>query len=308
METVIVVILALLLDNFLGEAKRWHPLVGFGRLAGAVEQALYGPDQVSALSRRLRGILALTVLLLPLTALCWLVTQQLENAWLVDIIILYLAIGARSLALHARQVRDALVQQKLESARTYTSYLVSRDTENMSATDMSRATIESTLENGSDAIFAPLFWFIIAGAPGVICYRLANTLDAMWGYRTSRYRYFGCAAARLDDTLNFVPARLTALTYACVGKFSYALRCWRTQAKHYESPNAGPVMASGAGALALQLGGPASYHGQHKNRPLLGFGNTPVVANINQTLALLQRGMLLWIILMIVAYGVYSLA
>lgn len=308
METVIVVILALLLDHFLGEAKRWHPLVGFGHLTGAVEQALYGPDQVSALSRRLRGILALTVLLLPLTALCWLVTQQLENTMLVDIIILYLAIGARSLTLHARQVRDALVQQKLESARTYTSYLVSRDTGNMSATDMSRATIESTLENGSDAIFAPLFWFIIAGAPGVICYRLANTLDAMWGYRTPRHQYFGWAAARLDDILNYVPARLTALTYACVGKFTYALRCWRTQAKYCESLNAGPVMASGAGALALQLGGPAIYHGQHKDRPLLGVGTTPVATDIKQALSLITRGILLWIILMIAVYGVFSLA
>ena len=303
-----IILAALLLDRLLGEPRRWHPLVGFGRLATECESRLNPPQAASPAITRLKGVLALTLLVAPFTLLAYWLTQISDLGMLFSALILYLAIGARSLIEHARQVRDALLQNRLDDARRFTSYLVSRDTRNMTQTDMSRATIESTLENGSDAIFAPLFWFVIAGAPGVVCYRLANTLDAMWGYRTARFQHFGWAAARLDDLLNFIPARLTALTYAFVGNFSYALRCWRNQARFCESPNAGPVMASGAGALALQLGGPAIYHGELKYRPQLGMGKAPAPSDINPALALLQRGILLWIIVMLVFAGVSSLA
>ena len=160
---------------------------------------------------------------------------------------------------------------------------------------MSRATVESVLENGNDAVFGALFWFVVAGAAGVLTYRLVNTLDAMWGYKTPRYLSFGWAAARLDDGLNFVPARLTALSYALLGRTRSALACWRAQAPAWDSPNAGPVMASGAGALGVRLGGAAIYHGHMETRPALGQGAAPQGGDIARALRLVRHGVLLWL-------------
>jgi adenosylcobinamide-phosphate synthase len=149
------------------------------------------------------------------------------------------------------------------------------------------------LENGSDAVIASLFWFAVAGIPGVVLHRTANTLDAMWGYRNERFFYFGWAAARFDDVLNYLPARLTACAYALCGHCAHALRCWARQARYWSSPNAGPVMAAGAGALRIRLGGSASYGGVHEIRPTLGCDRDPRAQDIERALRLLDRSILL---------------
>jgi adenosylcobinamide-phosphate synthase len=190
-----------------------------------------------------------------------------------------------------------LLADNLATARQQVGLLVSRDTAELNHVGVTQATIESVLENGNDAIFGAIFWFIVAGAPGAITYRLINTLDAMWGYRNARYHHFGWAAARLDDCFNFIPARLTALSYALTGEMRHALVCWRMQGAIWKSPNAGPVMAAGAGSLSLLLGGPARYHGKLETRPLLGTGRVPEIRDIDRALALITRALILWLIM-----------
>ena len=301
LDITLMILAAVLLDQLLGEPRRFHPLAGFGRLARWVENFFYGTADTRPAMRYVRGLAAVSVLLIPLVLLAMLVQQAGISGMLFSVAVLYFAIATRSLREHAGRVADALVAGDLPDARRQVSMMVSRETAQLDEAGVARATVESVLENGNDAVFGALFWFALAGAPGVLLYRLSNTLDAMWGYRNVRYNYFGWAAARLDDVLNFIPARLTALTYALLGNVRTALRCWRQQAPAWDSPNAGPVMASGAGSLTVLLGGAANYHGATEMRPPLGAGNTPMTADIARATNLVQRGMWLWLALLLVA-------
>lgn len=284
---------AVALDALLGEPKRWHPLVGFGRLAQRLEQRF----NASGRGWRSHGVTAWLVAVVPLTLLFSALAVLPLVGTLVQVLALYLAIGMRSLGEHVMPVARALQAGDLPEARQRVSYLVSRHTEELDETGVARAATESVLENGSDAIFAALFWFVVAGVPGVVLYRLSNTLDAMWGYRNERFERFGWAAARIDDVLNYVPARLVALTYALLGRTALALRCWQRQAWQWDSPNAGPVMAAGAGALGVELGGAATYHGEVHTRAQLGEGPPADASSIERGWQLVQRGVWLWLLL-----------
>ena len=295
MTTALAMVLAVVLDAWLGELRRAHPLVAFGRLAGWTEKRLYK-------DRRVSGILAWNFAVLPIVAIVWLVmrTATSGSSWLVfavGAVLLYLTIGLRSLGEHALPVATALNAGDLDAARTSVARMVSRDTALLDAERIAAAATESVLENGNDAVFGALFWFAVLGAPGAVLYRLANTLDAMWGYRTPRYERFGWAAARIDDVLNYVPARLTASTYALLGNGRRAWRCWQRHAPQWDSPNAGPVMAAGAGALGVRLGGAAPYQGVWEKRPDLGEGAVASASSIAQALRLVRRGTALWVLL-----------
>jgi adenosylcobinamide-phosphate synthase len=282
---------AVVLDRLLGEPRRWHPLVGFGRYAAWLELRLNAGKVL-----RGSGVLAWLLAIVPFLLPVYFLSQQPELQFITGVLLLYFALGLQSLTEHARRIRHALDDGDLFLARQRVGEIVSRDTAAMQQQDVARAGVESVLENGNDAVFGALFWFMLLGAPGALLYRLANTLDAMWGYRTQRYFHFGWAAARLDDVLNFIPARLTALTYMLLGNARTAWRCWRQQAPQWDSPNAGPVMASGAGSLCVQLGGAAHYHGAVEERPLLGAGAAPQAADIGRAVALMQRGVWVWLL------------
>lgn len=277
---------ALALDWLFGEPRRWHPLVGFGRVATSIERWLHG-------DARWRGIIALALLVAPPVLLAaWLRAREPLVAVLLDVLLLYFALGHRSLHDHARPIAAVLAAGDEAEAQRLAARIVSRDS---AALEPAPAATESVLENGNDGVFGALFWFVLLGGPGALLFRLANTLDAMWGYRTPRYRRFGWAAARFDDLLNWPSARLTAVAYALLGRTRSALACWRTQAPHWDSPNAGPVMAAGAGSLGVSIGGPARYHGEWHERPRLGTGPAPVAADIERALHLVRRSVLLWL-------------
>lgn len=298
---VLLMLAGVALDWMLGEVRRWHPLVGFGNLAGKVERWLNRDP-----ARYLRGVLAWSLVVLPPVLLAMKLVSMAQHihplvAGALHAVLLYFCLGLRSLRDHVLPIQAALMNGELPLARSLTARIVTRDTGEADASDLSKAAIESTLENGNDAVFGTLFWFAVAGGPGAVLFRLANTLDAMWGYRSSRFFAFGWMAARCDDVLNWVPARLTALSYMLLGDRRRARLCWDTQAEAWPSPNAGPVMATGAGALGLALGGTAQYDGKIENRPPLGSGRPAEPEDIGRAWRLVGKTCLLWLGLLALA-------
>ncbi|MEM9254593.1 MAG: adenosylcobinamide-phosphate synthase CbiB [Pseudomonadota bacterium] len=301
-------LVGVLLDRWWGEPQRFHPLVLFGVAASALEKIVYPTE--GALPERapqrgesgipLAGVgLSCCLLLvgLPVVILLALLTllPSLFSA-VLSVVVLYICLGGKSLEQHAQAIAAPLEEGDLGGAQTALSAIVSRDTRTMDDTEVVRATVESVLENGNDAVFASLFWFAVAGPAGALAHRLVNTLDAMWGYRTERYQAFGWAAARLDDVLGWLPARGCALCYALAARQWSALSTGFRQAASWDSPNAGPVMAVGAASLDVVVGGPARYGGEDRARPWLGSGAAVVVSDIGRACQLVLRASLLFIV------------
>ncbi|USD68292.1 cobalamin biosynthesis protein [Vibrio sp. SCSIO 43136] len=285
---------ALLLDALLGEPKKYHPLIGFGNFASYIERLLTVKERTKSL-----GLIAWLLAVVPITLGSWVFFQALEQSsvvfyWLSSTVALYLCIGGKSLTQHARWISTPMLVGDMDEAREKVGWIVSRNTADMDEYQITSATVESVLENSNDAVFGALFWFLVAGAPGAILFRLANTLDAMWGYKNAKYQSFGYCAAKLDDILGAIPARLTAMTFVAVGESKSAIACWRSQAHLCASPNGGPVMCSGAGALRVRIGGPAVYFGELKDKIFMGEGELACAGDIERAITLVQRSYLLW--------------
>ncbi|UWR68171.1 adenosylcobinamide-phosphate synthase CbiB [Phaeobacter inhibens] len=258
MTTAALLIPALLLDAIFGE-PRWlwsrlpHPAVLMGRAVSLVDQTLNTGKQ-----RKARGVLAIALLVVSAGWLGWLLTLF---GPLVQILVAAILLAQRSLCDHVEAVADGL-RRDLTEGREAVSMIVSRDTTGMTTPQIARSAIESGAENFSDGVVAPAFWFLIGGLPGLMIYKITNTADSMIGYKTPRHKNFGWASARLDDVLNLIPARLSALMIAIVG---LVLRSWSdiTQdARRHRSPNAGWPEAAMARALRIALAGPRSYDGK----------------------------------------------
>ena len=325
-RSVITLLLALLLDKVLGEAKHFHYLVGFGWLANKLEIKL-NPKQattpnnhidvdvdvelkhgkkLSSIKTKLFGVIAWSLLVLPLPVLYFFLVDHFTWYWQIaaDATVLYLAIGLNSLHQHAMQVYWSLKSGDLTKARYFTGYLVSRETNALSEQEMSRATIESMLENGHDSVVASLVYYLIGGAPLVILHRFANTLDAMWGYKNSRFKEFGYASARLDDLLGFISGKCCALLYAIQGikqgYFHRAILNAYQQGNRYKSHNGGWVMASGATVMYRVLGGNAQYQGKIVNSVTLGQGRKVSPDDILTSLIIVSRASLILLVFAII--------
>ncbi|MGJ8524513.1 Cobalamin biosynthesis protein CobD [Halomonadaceae bacterium LMG 33818] len=299
---VLALLLGCALDGLLGEPRRCHPIVFFGHIANKVEKHTHGPDRPI-----LRGMFAWLICVLPWLVLAAFAQQALQDHWWfvpVGGVTVYACIGWKSLAQHGLRVAEPLERGERQAAKDALRMIVSRDVSALDETGIANAASESMLENGADAIFAALFWFAILGLPGVVLYRASNTLDAMWGYKNERYLGFGKWAARVDDLLNWIPARITVLSYAMASgsliRAQMALRCAWQQGRRWKSPNAGPVMAAGAAALGLTLGGVGIYHGIPQDRGTLGAGRSARASDIKRAITLVNRAGILWLILLVI--------
>lgn len=255
---------AMLLDAALGEPgwlwSRWpHPAVLMGRAVDALDRALN-----RGTGRKARGVLAVVILCAGALALGGLIAA-IPDFGLLELIAAAILLAQKSLVQHVRAVADAL-RLSLADGRQAVARIVGRDTAAMTRADVARAAIESAAENLSDGVIAPAFWFLVGGLPLMVLYKAVNTADSMIGHRTPRHEQFGWAAARLDDVLNWVPARLTAVLIAVTHGW-FDSRPIRRDAVLHRSPNAGWPEAAMAVVLDVALSGPRSYHGERRDFP-----------------------------------------
>ncbi|MDF1720470.1 MAG: adenosylcobinamide-phosphate synthase CbiB [Minwuia sp.] len=271
---------ALVLDALLGEPDwLWkrvpHPVVLAGRAISWLDHRLNKPDDSSA-ERRRAGIVALVLLVLG-AGILGSIIQNLPFGGLLSLIGAAILLAQRSLVDHVTAVANAL-EISLPQGRQAVAQIVGRDPETLDEAGVARAAIESAAENFSDGVVAPAFWFAVAGLPGIMVYKLVNTADSMIGHRTPRHEAFGWAAARLDDLMNLIPARLTALLFLAVGMVPGHLRTVWTDAPRHRSPNAGWPEAALAATMNIALAGPRHYAGKTVDDPWMN-GNARKLAN-----------------------------
>ncbi|TAN65637.1 MAG: cobalamin biosynthesis protein CobD [Methylobacter sp.] len=261
--------LAYLIDMIFGEFPVKHPVVWMGSFISAFERRFYS-KRILPGALLVIGLIALALLVsLTLVYLCGLLPSWLS----LIVLAIFSSTGLAMNMLH-KSVNELLTAEQPKQAL---SYLVSRDTQDMSETEIYKAGLETWAENLSDGVIAPLFYLLLFGLPGIAVYKAINTMDSMIAYKTERYFYFGKTAAIVDDIANYIPARLTALLIVVLAKDQRrAWQCLWRDGNKLESPNAGFPIAAMAGALGVALGGDASYHGQIKHKPTLGLPVNPV--------------------------------
>ena len=278
------IVLGVAADAVLGDPARHHPVAWFGSFAGRVERSLYADD-------RARGAAFTAATVAPIVAAGVAAERATRRHPVAHVAATALAtwavLGARSLAREGRLMADRLDDGDLDGARAQLGNLCGRDPSALDEPELARATVESMAENTADAVVASLFWGAVAGIPGLLAHRAVNTLDAMVGHRNDRYARFGTASARLDDALDYIPARITG-ALACVaapavgGSTGEAWRVLRRDARNHPSPNGGRCEAAWAGALGVQLGGRNVYFSRVEERGLLGDGPRPRAAEVRK--------------------------
>ena len=258
-----------ILDLMFGDpAGLPHPVVWFGKAISSLEHLLN-----KGTHRKIKGALVSVFLIVGTFAVTWLFLRFLSSVWWLDIavqsILVFYCLAGTTLIREVRMTFDA-VDDSVESGRRQVGRIVGRDTSCLSAQEIRTAALETLAENLSDGVIAPLCWYAVLGVPGMMAYKMVNTLDSMIGYRNSRYKDFGCAAARIDDIANYLPARLTAILMILVsGRWRLLRFVWKYGSQHL-SPNSGYPEAALAGILDCRFGGPHDYFGECVAKPFIG--------------------------------------
>ncbi|ORA59704.1 cobalamin biosynthesis protein [Mycobacteroides franklinii] len=276
------------LDRCFADPQRFHPVAGFGQAAAALETYTYRDS-------KLAGAAHTAALLTAVTVAGWAAERAARRSATATVavtaVVTWAALGGTSLARVGADMSEHLYDNDIDDARALLPSLCGRDPNLLDVGGMARATVESLAENTSDAHTGPLVWAALGGVPGVLAYRAANTLDAMIGHKSARYLRFGWAAARLDDLMNLLPARVTALATSVAAPFLggspvATLRVCLRDGRSHPSPNAGVAEAAFAGALGVRLGGPLRYPYGEEIRPVLGNGAPPRIGDVYEAVRL----------------------
>lgn len=286
------------LDLLIGDPA-WlpHPVVGYGKMISFGEHRLN-----KGTHRKLKGALMAIVLISMVFAVAYFGLSILPPFGRVgvDLILIFYCLAGTTLIREVRQVFLAL-DRSLDEGRKQVARIVGRDTSELSAQEVRTAALETLAENLSDGVIAPLFWYALLGVPGMVAYKMVNTLDSMIGYKTDRYKDFGCWAAHIDDIANYIPARLTALLMVVVaGKPQLASFVWKNGRRH-ASPNSGYPEAALAGILNCRFGGPHHYFGQLFDKPYIGTNDRPLTTADMKTAVRVNRTAEILMVLLVVA-------
>jgi len=296
-----------MLDLLLGDPA-WlpHPVVGFGKMIA------YGEHRLNkGCHRKAKGaVMAVVLIISVLVTTAWirhclyllpsLFGEGIGVGVLFDSLLVFCCLAGTTLIREVRQVFLAL-DRSLEKGRKQVARIVGRDTSELSAQEVRTAALETQAENLSDGVIAPLFWYALLGVPGMLAYKMVNTLDSMIGYKTERYKDFGCWAAHIDDIANYIPARLTALLMVIVaGKPQLASFVWKNGRRH-ASPNSGYPEAALAGILNCRFGGPHYYFGQLFDKPYIGINDRPLTTADMKTAVRVNRMAEILMVLLVVA-------
>lgn len=288
----VIILLALIFDRFLPERGGFRLWEWYGDWADSIEQRFNG-------GLRVQGISAVALAVVPIliaTGIAAFVLGQIAGvfAFIFSVAVLYLCVNLFEIGIAAQSVATALDGGDVETAAQRLKQLTGRDTVETTAAGVAHATVEAVLKQANSIVIAPIFWFVVLGPAGALLQRMACMLDRLWGHRTAQFAEFGWAAARLDDLLNWIPARITALSYAVMGSFEDALHCWRRQAKMWSDINSGPLLASGLGALHLDTCDTGDSKQDVYGNTALDPANLPDAGDIRRAMALVWRVMLFW--------------
>ena len=313
MSWVAAMLVALAIDAAIGWPDRLyqmvgHPVTWMGRLIAPLEKLL-NRSGFAPIVLRILGFMTTGVVVLISLAIAWGVASVLPEGWLGIAstgVLAWPFVAARSLHDHVSAVAVPLQQDDIAAARSAVSMIVGRNPDALDEAGIARASIESLAENASDGVVAPLFWGALLGLPGIVAYKAINTLDSMIGYRNERYEYFGWFAARLDDLVNIVPARMTGVLFVLVSsRKARAMSVMVRDAGKHRSPNAGWPEAAMASAIGVRLSGPRAYDGRISDEPWVNEGAPdPIGADIVKGLQVFKRSLILFGgLLLLIAYG-----